>query len=147
MLGSTPSTVMVPIRQQAVTLRCRLPDGLKALNPSREAADKTISFIALQIKMRQIGKKGIHPSGRPLSMRQTKPSVFVSYSQKDKVEREHVKSFLDMIDTCLDADIWVDDRIDAGAEWYSEIQKAIDRSAVAVLLLTKNFLGTDFIIK
>jgi len=56
MLGSNPSAVMVPIRQKRrLTVAASLyslPDGHKAINPSREAADKTPSFVALQIKMR-----------------------------------------------------------------------------------------------
>ena len=76
-----------------------------------------------------------------------KGTVFISYSKEDLVWRERVEAFLETLETWGDAEIWADERIGSGEEWYGEIRKAIDRSAVAVLLLTKDFLRTDFIAK
>ena len=78
---------------------------------------------------------------------QSKGAVFISYSKKDMAWRERVQAFLETLETWGDAEVWADDRIDAGEDWYQEIQKAIDRSAVAVLILTKDFLRTEFIAK
>ena len=78
---------------------------------------------------------------------QPKGAVFISYSKEDVAWRKRVQAFLNSIEAEGEAEVWADDRIDAGEDWYPEIRKAIDRSAVAVLLLTKDFLRTDFIAK
>jgi hypothetical protein len=42
-------------------------------------------------------------------------------------------------------DLWDDSRVRAGENWDAEIRKAIDDASVAVLLVSKNFLASDFI--
>lgn len=69
--------------------------------------------------------------------------VFVSYSHLDKeylsdIQR-HFKPFLNQID------FWDDTKIQPGQKWKSEIKNAIDETKVAILLLSTDFLGSDFI--
>jgi len=69
--------------------------------------------------------------------------VFISYSHLDKdflkdVQR-HFKPFLSKID------YWDDSKIEAGQKWKEEIRKAIQETKVAVLLVSTDFLGSDFI--
>lgn len=78
---------------------------------------------------------------------QSKKAIFISYSKADKVWRERVQAFLQTLETWADIEVWADDRIDAGADWYKDIQEAIGRSGTAVMLLTKDFLRTGFIAK
>ena len=69
--------------------------------------------------------------------------VFISYSHLDKdilidVQR-HFKPFLKKID------FWDDSKIDPGQKWKEEIRKAINETRVAILLISTDFLGSDFI--
>ncbi len=69
--------------------------------------------------------------------------VFVSYSHADKdyladIQR-HFKPFLNQID------FWDDSKISPGQKWKQEIQKAINETKVAILLVSTDFLGSDFI--
>ena len=69
--------------------------------------------------------------------------VFVSYSHLDKKWlseiKRHFKPFLNQID------FWDDSRITPGQKWKEEIRKAINETKVAILLVSVDFLGSDFI--
>jgi len=76
-----------------------------------------------------------------------KGTIFISYSKANLEWRRRVEGFLETLEVWGEAEVWADDRIDTGADWYPAIREAIDRSAVAVLLLSKDFLRTGFIAK
>lgn len=69
--------------------------------------------------------------------------VFISYSHADKdflndIKR-HFKPFKEQID------FWDDSNITPGSKWKDEIEKAIQQTKVAILLVSTDFLGSDFI--
>jgi internalin A len=69
--------------------------------------------------------------------------VFVSYSHLDAsflVDiRRHFKPFLSQID------FWDDSKIQPGQKWREEIEKAIRETKVAILLVSTDFFGSEFI--
>ena len=40
---------------------------------------------------------------------------------------------------------WTDQRIEEGQDWEQEIEEALDRATVAVLLISQRFLASDFV--
>jgi len=69
--------------------------------------------------------------------------VFISYSHLDKeflkdIQR-HFKPFLKKID------YWDDSKIQPGKKWKEEIKRAIQTTKVAILLVSTDFLGSEFI--
>ncbi len=74
-------------------------------------------------------------------------TVFVSYSHKDEQEKDALLTHLAILEHIGLIDLWSDDRIGAGADWEEEINRAIERADVAILLVSANFLTSDFILR
>lgn len=74
------------------------------------------------------------------------PTVFISYSHKDETEKDQLLSHLGVLQKAGLINVWVDDRISGGADWEDEIRQAMGRAKVAILLVSANFLNSDFIL-
>jgi internalin A len=74
-------------------------------------------------------------------------TVFVSYAHKDRKWADELVTFLAPWIRDKRVDLWDDSRIPLGHNWQPEIQNAIEEATVAVLLVTKDFLASDFITK
>lgn len=74
------------------------------------------------------------------------PVVFISYSHKDESEKEALLAHLGVLRGGGLIDLWSDDRIGGGADWEEEISKAMAQAQVAILLISANFLTSDFIL-
>lgn len=76
----------------------------------------------------------------------TLPTVFISYSHKDETEKEKLVSHLGVLRGAGLIDLWSDDQIIGGGDWESDINIAINKAHVAVLLISDNFLNSEFIL-
>ena len=76
----------------------------------------------------------------------TKPLVFISYSHKDEVEKEQLVAHLMVLETSGLIELWVDDKIEGGANWEQEIEQKIAQAKVVILLVSANFLTSEFIL-
>ena len=73
------------------------------------------------------------------------PTVFVSYSHRDAKRIEQLRRFLDPLQRDGLIDYWDDTRIKPGADWEKEIDQALARARVAVLLISQDFINSKFI--
>jgi WD40 repeat protein len=74
------------------------------------------------------------------------PSVFLSYSHKDEVWKDRLKTHLGVLEAQGLLETWDDRRIAPGTDWFEDIQEAMARASVAVLLVSADFLTSKFIL-
>ena len=71
--------------------------------------------------------------------------VFVSYSHWDKDWLERLRVFLKPYTRQGQLNVWADPYIKVGDRWQREIAAALQRTRIAVLLVSPDFLASDFI--
>jgi len=72
--------------------------------------------------------------------------IFISYSHKDHVYLDRLMVHLKPLEKQGLIDPWVDSRLLAGDRWKKEIEKALKSARVGILLISADFLASDFII-
>ncbi len=71
--------------------------------------------------------------------------IFISYSHKDKRHKDRLETHLKAYSMDKQIEYWSDTDIIPGDNWEKEIKKAVDQAAVAILLLSADFMSSDYI--
>ena len=72
-------------------------------------------------------------------------SVFISYSHRDRMWLDWIHTFLKPFTRAGTLSVWSDAYIEGGGVWRRDIETALDRAAVGLLLVSPHFLASDFI--
>src|SRR6185295_1637479 len=83
------------------------------------------------------------PGPRETARGTTKPLIFVSYSQKDEKWKERLLTHLAMLE--LQVETWSDSNIEPGEDWSKKMAEVIENAAVAICLISPDFLASDHI--
>jgi serine/threonine protein kinase len=132
--GSVPS-----LRELDVPNAARLDPVFQkalALNP----ADRYPTGLAFVQALKQA--VGPEPPGSPKESAAGQPTVFISYCHEDEAWKNRLVKHLRVVGTL---DLWDDRRIEAGENWRQEIREAIAAAQVAILLITVDYLNSEFI--
>lgn len=72
--------------------------------------------------------------------------VFISYCHADAGWLDRLKVHLRPLVRRTALDVWEDSRISPGQEWREEIAKALARARVAILIVSADFLASEFVV-
>lgn len=73
-------------------------------------------------------------------------SIFISYSHVDTIYLERLKVHLKPFEKKGQIDLWEDTKIKAGEKWKEKINSALDKAVIAILLVSADFMASDFIV-
>ncbi len=73
--------------------------------------------------------------------------IFISYSHEDAGYLVKLKRHLKVLNYDFDLDVWDDTKIRSSEKWEVEIKTALEECSIAILLISTDFLASDFIRK
>ena len=85
-------------------------------------------------------------SAREAACKGTPGRVFVSYSHRDNFWLGRLRRHLATLERLGVIDVWADPKIEPGSAWFESILAAIASARVAVLLVSRHFFASEFIV-
>lgn len=70
--------------------------------------------------------------------------VFISYAHEDEDFKNELKKHLKTLERMKKIKVWDDRAINAGNEWHKEIMDALEDSEIILLLISNDFIASDF---
>ncbi len=75
----------------------------------------------------------------------SKASVFISYNRADEEWKDRLLAHLGVLEREDLLEVWDDQKIAPGSAWRADIEAAMERATVALLLISVEFLNSRFI--
>lgn len=118
-------------------------NGAKA---NERSADEILNISYIQSNLNSILTEKTPSVGKIGSKKQDQPKLFISYSHTDTTCLERLLVHLKPLERANTVVCWSDRRIRTGDKWRTELEKNLDDSVIAILLVSADFLASDFIV-
>jgi hypothetical protein len=141
-----PQSLMALVRFKAVRVR---------RDNFRQDADRLIEDIERYMSslsshsrtVRRPSRGGSEQNQKEPILSSARGVIFVSYSHSDEHWLERLQKHLKPLTQTGTIELWDDTQLQVGDEWREEIERAIKSCQVAVLLVSADFMASDFIYK
>jgi len=108
--------------------------------------DKINAAIAEEERVEQERAKAAAEAQAKLARIAARTQVFISYARKDEVYRDELLPHLKVLERTKKVIKWWDDtQIKPGEKWDDKIKEALVTAKVAVLLVSANFIASDYV--
>lgn len=132
--------------------------NLKAIycfNPisSSNGSDKKFSYLKSikgnslnQLKLIMYSSPDHNVTQQNLNAMANKNQIFISYSHKDEDFLREIETTLKGLRIAgLNFDFWSDKKLSTGDKWEEEIKAALNKARIAIVIVSRDFLASDFI--
>ena len=92
-------------------------------------------------------EKAHYSEDRSKKKEKDRKMIFISYSHEDKDHLKRLHVHLKPLQKNGLVNIWDDTKIRTGQKWQEQIEIALSKAAIAVLIISADFLASDFIVE
>lgn len=132
----TPVLLLVPEAAENISVQMKLP--------ILRVPDKAFSDVGFVRSLADHVRDVMRLAGST-SADEDPPSIFVSYSHVDREALGRVMVHIRPLERSASINVWSDRDLVVGSDWRSRIREEIDKASFALMLVSADFLASDFI--